>query len=44
VARDAVQTVTLLRLTSGGGYEREAQMPLSWLLRRSPDDHLPTIR
>lgn len=42
VARDAAQTVSLRRLGPDGRYEVAAQMPLAWLLRRSPADHLPS--
>jgi Uma2 family endonuclease len=41
VARDAAETVTLMRLTPDGTYKTEAQTPLAWLLQTSPADHLP---
>ncbi|MEV4706556.1 Uma2 family endonuclease [Actinoplanes sp. NPDC049316] len=43
IARDAALTVTLYRLGSDAAYEKEAQMPLAWLLQTSPADHLPGL-
>jgi Uma2 family endonuclease len=41
VDRDEAQTVTLYTLGDAGGYEPAAKMPLAWLLRTAPGDHLP---
>ncbi|MEV4639147.1 Uma2 family endonuclease [Actinoplanes sp. NPDC049548] len=41
VGRDVALTVTLHRLGADGIYEQVAQIPLAWLLRTSPADHLP---
>lgn len=43
VARDAANTVTLFELGADGRYETSAQVPLAWLLRTSPHDHLPEV-
>ncbi|SNR57956.1 hypothetical protein SAMN06264365_103426 [Actinoplanes regularis] len=32
---------TLHRLTAAGDYETTTKLPLAWLLRSSPNDHLP---
>jgi hypothetical protein len=40
VDRDSVQTVTLFRLASDGAYAERARMPLAWLLKTRPADHL----
>ncbi|WP_433301084.1 Uma2 family endonuclease [Actinoplanes sp. CA-030573] len=40
VARDAARTVTLFRLSDGGIYETEAQMPLDELLEGAPGEFL----
>jgi Uma2 family endonuclease len=40
VDRDSAQTVTLYRLGPGDAYTEAAKMPLAWLLRTSPSDHL----
>ncbi|MBG0563161.1 Uma2 family endonuclease [Actinoplanes aureus] len=40
VARDAANTVTMYRLAKNV-YEVTAQIPLAWLLRTQPNEHLP---
>ena len=40
IGRDAAQTVTLHRLGPDNAYEVAAKMPLAWLLRTTPADHL----
>jgi Uma2 family endonuclease len=40
VERDAAQTVTLHALGPDNAYEVSAKMPLAWLLRTPPADHL----
>lgn len=40
VDRDNAQTVTMHRLTPDGAYATHAKMPLPWLLRTSPTDHV----
>ena len=42
VDRDAANTVTLYQLTESNGYEVTTKLPLAWLLRSAPDDHLPS--
>jgi Uma2 family endonuclease len=42
VAGDVAQTVTLHKLRSDMAYDVVAKMPLAWLLRTSPSDHLPS--
>jgi Uma2 family endonuclease len=40
VDRDAAQTVTLHRLGTTGEYDVVTKMPLAWLLKTAPSDHL----
>lgn len=40
VDRDDALTVTLHRLSNGSAYIERAKMPLAWLLRTQPGDHL----
>ncbi len=40
VDRDGAQAVTLYQLTPGDTYQERARVPLDWLLRTSPADHL----
>lgn len=40
VERDEGSTVTLFRLTPSGAYAVAAQVPLAWLLRTDPAEHL----
>jgi len=40
VDRDTAQTVTLHRLAEDGSYSTPVKMPLSWLLRTEPSEHL----
>jgi Uma2 family endonuclease len=40
VDRDAAQTVTLHRLRPDGTYEVGSKMPLAWLLRTEPAEHV----
>ena len=43
VARDTANTVTFFQLGVNGQYEMSAKVPLAWLLRTSPHDHLPEV-
>ncbi|WP_305790050.1 Uma2 family endonuclease [Symbioplanes lichenis] len=43
VERDAAQTVTMHVLGPDHTYDVAAKMPLAWLLRTSPADHLPAV-
>jgi Uma2 family endonuclease len=40
VDRDDALTVTLYQLSAEAAYAERARMPLAWLLRTNPDDHL----
>ena len=40
IDRDDAQTVTLYSLSPENNYAERAKMPLAWLLRTSPSDHL----
>ena len=40
VDRGGAQVVTLYQLASGSTYQERAKMPLDWLLRTAPADHL----
>jgi Uma2 family endonuclease len=40
VDRDAAQTVTLHRIGPTGEYEVATKLPLAWLLRTAPEEHL----